>query len=197
MYHSIASSTTAQFKDRGSRFLAFAHHVVSADEAKAIVEQYRNKYHDARHVCFAYLVNQPVRTERSSDDGEPSGTAGKPILNQIVRRGLSDVVVVVVRYFGGVLLGTPGLVNAYRTATDEALAQAQIISYEPFTGFTLTYPYTLMQTLINKVQQCGGRVEQTGYGAEVITARVAVPESAADNFRQWLAGQYEINQGEN
>ncbi|MBQ9440749.1 MAG: YigZ family protein [Paludibacteraceae bacterium] len=194
MYYSISSPVSSQFKDRGSRFLAFAHHVRSAEAAKELIDGYRNKFHDARHVCFAYVLNEPSRTERSNDDGEPSGTAGKPILNQIIKRQLSDILVVVVRYFGGVLLGTPGLINAYRTATELALQEAEIISYEPFATFRISYPYTSMQAVINKVQQVGGKLERMEYGDQTISAEVSIPQSSESVFAQWLNGQYEICQ---
>lgn len=194
MYYSISSPVSSQFKDRGSRFLAFAHHVRSAEAAKELIDGYRNKFHDARHVCFAYVLNEPSRIERSNDDGEPSGTAGKPILNQIIKRQLSDILVVVVRYFGGVLLGTPGLINAYRTATELALQEAEIISYEPFATFRISYPYTSMQAVINKVQQVGGKLERMEYGDQTISAEVSIPQSSESVFAQWLNGQYEICQ---
>lgn len=192
MFYSVSSATSSVFKDRGSRFLAFARHAESADEAKQVVEEYRNKYHDARHVCYAFVINKPQRVERSSDDGEPSGTAGKPILNQILRRELSDIVVVVVRYFGGVLLGTPGLVNAYRTATEMALEEAEIISYEDFVNYNLSYPYTQIQAVIAKVQQVGGVLSDEQYSNENITATARIPQSAAELFDLWLEKQYEI-----
>ena len=110
--------------EKRSKFLAFAHHVDTVDEVKEIVAAYRKKYFDARHVCWAYMLG-PERTDfRANDDGEPSSTAGKPILGQINSNELTNILVVVIRYFGGVLLGTSGLIVAYKTAASEAIADA-------------------------------------------------------------------------
>lgn len=119
--NTIAQITEGIFKDKGSKFLAFAHHVESVDEAKTIVAKYKKEHHKARHVCFAYRIGENAEVYRGCDDGEPSGTAGKPILRQLEIANLTNSMVVVVRYFGGTLLGTGGLVRAYREATADAL----------------------------------------------------------------------------
>ena len=120
-YQSILQRAEGIYKEKGSKFLSFAIPVCSVDDAKMVLQSFRANYHDARHICYAYVIGYPNPVVRSSDDGEPSGTAGKPILAQIQAKQLSDVMVVVVRYFGGVLLGTGGLVVAYREATVDAL----------------------------------------------------------------------------
>ncbi|MBP8781778.1 MAG: YigZ family protein [Paludibacteraceae bacterium] len=120
-YQSILQRAEGIYKEKGSKFLSFAIPVCSVDDAKMVLQSFRANYHDARHICYAYVIGYPTSVVRSSDDGEPSGTAGKPILAQIQAKQLSDVMVVVVRYFGGVLLGTGGLVVAYREATVDAL----------------------------------------------------------------------------
>jgi len=120
-YQSILQRAEGIYKEKGSKFLSFAIPVCSVDDAKMVLQSFRANYHDARHICYAYVIGYPNSVVRSSDDGEPSGTAGKPILAQIQAKKLSDVMVVVVRYFGGVLLGTGGLVVAYREATVDAL----------------------------------------------------------------------------
>jgi uncharacterized YigZ family protein len=186
---------TSEVVDRKSRFLGEAVRVYSQEEAEAYIAGVRKKHYDARHHCFAWIAGEPgtpSEIRRSGDDGEPSGTAGKPILNQILRRELSDIVVVVVRYFGGVLLGTPGLVNAYRTATEMALEEAEIISYEDFVNYNLSYPYTQIQAVIAKVQQVGGVLSDEQYSNENITATARIPQSAAELFALWLEKQYEI-----
>ena len=115
------------YTEKRSKFLAFAHHVTTVDEVKEIVAGYRKKYYDARHCCYAYMLG-PERTEfRANDDGEPSSSAGKPILGQLRSMGLQNTLVAVVRYFGGTLLGVPGLINAYKTAAYEALQLATIV----------------------------------------------------------------------
>ena len=120
-YQSILQRAEGIYKEKGSKFLSFAIPVCSVDDAKMVLQSFKANYHDARHICYAYVIGYPNSVVRSSDDGEPSGTAGKPILAQIQAKQLSDVMVVVVRYFGGVLLGTGGLVVAYREATVDAL----------------------------------------------------------------------------
>ena len=109
------------YTEKRSKFLAFAHHVTTVDEVKQIVSQYRKKYYDARHVCYAYMIGADRTEFRANDDGEPSSTAGKPILGQINSAELSDILIVVIRYYGGVNLGTSGLIVAYRTAAADAI----------------------------------------------------------------------------
>ena len=130
------------YTEKRSKFLAFAHHIESVDEVKEIVAVYRRKYYDARHCCYAYMLG-PERTEfRANDDGEPSSTAGKPILGQINSAELTDVLIVVVRYYGGVNLGTGGLIVAYRTAAADAIANAkiEIRQVEEIVKYDFTYP---------------------------------------------------------
>lgn len=124
IYYTIEKEGEAQYREKMSRFIAFALPIKEAEEAKTIIKKYQNEYHDARHVCWAYMIG-PERTEwQLNDNGEPSGTAGKPILGQINSRELTDVLVIVVRYFGGIKLGTSGLIAAYREAASLALDDA-------------------------------------------------------------------------
>ena len=123
-YKTIKQASEGTYSELRSKFLAFAHPVTTVEEAMALVEQYQKKFYDARHVCWAYMLGAERTTFRSNDNGEPSGTAGKPILGQINSLELTDVIVLVVRYFGGVKLGTSGLIVAYRTAAAEALGNA-------------------------------------------------------------------------
>lgn len=116
------------YTEKRSKFLAFAHHVETADEVKKIVDGYRKKYYDARHVCYAYMLGSERLEFRANDDGEPSATAGKPILGQINSNELTDILIVVVRYYGGVNLGTGGLIVAYRTAAADAIANSMVES---------------------------------------------------------------------
>ena len=125
VYHTIAAPVQAEFKDKGSRFIAFAYPVKTAEAVKKHVDTLRDAHHKARHWCYAYRLGTDGNTFRANDDGEPSGSAGRPILGQIDSAGLTDVLVVVVRYFGGTLLGVPGLIHAYKTATAEALQLAE------------------------------------------------------------------------
>ncbi len=124
IYYTIPKTGSARYTEKMSRFLAFAIPVSSAEEAKAIVKQYQNDYHDARHVCWAYMIGPDRKEWQLNDNGEPSGTAGKPILGQINSFELTNVIVLVVRYFGGIKLGTSGLIAAYREAARLALDDA-------------------------------------------------------------------------
>lgn len=126
-YQTIAAPTQAEFKDKGSRFLAFAYPIVQSDEVKKYVDALRQEHHKARHWCFAWRLGVEGNQFRANDDGEPAGSAGRPILGQIDSFELTDVLVVVVRYFGGTLLGVPGLINAYKNATAMAFQAAQIV----------------------------------------------------------------------
>lgn len=146
------------YSERRSKFLAFVHHVDSVDEAMAIVKEYRKKYYDARHCCYAYVLGPDRADFRANDDGEPSSTAGKPILGQLNRLELTDVLVVVIRYYGGVNLGTGGLIVAYRTATEDALSKAVI--EEKFVEERITYRFTypMINAVMRVVKETGVRI---------------------------------------
>ena len=155
----IDSYKTIKFKSEGtyselrSKFLAFAHPVTTVDEAMALVEQYQKKYYDARHVCYAYMLGHERLVFRANDNGEPSGTAGKPILGQINSNELTDILIVVVRYFGGVKLGTSGLIQAYKAAAAEAIAAATIIEKTVDEEITIAFEYPLMNQVMRVVKE--------------------------------------------
>lgn len=146
------------YSEKRSKFLAFVRHVDSVDEAVAIVKEYRKKYYDARHCCYAYVLGSDRADFRANDDGEPSSTAGKPILGQLNRLELTDVLVVVIRYYGGVNLGTGGLIVAYRTATEDALSKAVI--EEKFVEERITYRFTypMINAVMRVVKETGARI---------------------------------------
>lgn len=146
------------YSEKRSKFLAFVHHVDSVDEAMAIVKEYRKKYYDARHCCYAYVLGSDRADFRANGDGEPSSTAGKPILGQLNRLELTDVLVVVIRYYGGVNLGTGGLIVAYRTATEDALSKAVI--EEKFVEERITYRFTypMINAVMRVVKETGARI---------------------------------------
>ena len=127
VYQTLAASAEAEFKDKGSRFIAYAYPVRTAGEVKTLVDAQRQAHYKARHWCYAYRLGTDGLQFRANDDGEPAGSAGRPILGQIDSFGLTDVLIIVVRYFGGTLLGVPGLIHAYKTAASEALKTAEII----------------------------------------------------------------------
>ena len=174
--------------ERRSRFLAFAHHVTTPDEAKALVAAYRKKYYDARHVCFAYVIGPTGDTYRTNDDGEPSGTAGRPIIGQIRSAALTDTLVVVVRYFGGVKLGTSGLAEAYRSAAHAAIADAGAVTRVVTRPVTVTLPYTAMNGVMRAAKDMSAKVISQTYGTHGecrLTLRVRA--SAASRLRGLLS----------
>lgn len=153
-FTTLASEGKAIFKEKMSKFIAFARHVSTAAEAKAFVASTANEYHDARHVCWAYMLGAARADFLSSDNGEPSGTAGKPILGQINSAGLTDVVVVVVRYFGGIKLGTSGLIAAYREAAHLAIENAEKKVDCVRSDISFTFPYMAMNDVMRVVKNC-------------------------------------------
>ena len=143
-YHTISENSVGEgyYTEKRSKFLAFAHHVETVEEVKSIVSAYRKQYYDARHCCYAYMLGPEQKAFRANDDGEPSSTAGKPILGQINSAGLTDMLIVVIRYYGGVNLGTGGLIVAYRTAAADAIANAtiEVRQVEETIKYDFTYP---------------------------------------------------------
>lgn len=148
----IAEPSEGQVREKMSRFLAFAAPVASVDGAMEFVASIANRYHDARHVCWAYMIGADRTIYRSNDNGEPSGTAGKPILGQINSLGLTNIAVAVVRYFGGIKLGTSGLIVAYREATRQALEAATIVEGQEMSELGFTFPYMAMNAVMALVK---------------------------------------------
>lgn len=151
------------YSEKRSKFLAFAHHVSDVDEVKGIIEQYRKKYFDARHVCYAYMLGAEQLQFRANDDGEPSGTGGKPILGQINSNELTDVLVVVIRYYGGVNLGTGGLIVAYRTAAAAAIADSTIVTRQVEELVKFSFPYVMMNSVMRIVKEMSPRIISQTY----------------------------------
>ena len=162
-YKTISGTSEGAYSELRSKYLAFAHPVTTVEEAMAVVEQYQKKFYDARHVCWAYLLGPEREVFRSNDNGEPSGTAGKPILGQINSFGLTDVVVMVVRYFGGVKLGTSGLIVAYRTAAAEALSNASIVVRTVDEDYTFSFEYPFMTAVMKVVREMDARIVSQTY----------------------------------
>ena len=173
------------YTEKRSKFLAFAHHVSSVDQVREIVAQYRSKYYDARHVCFAYMLGAEYKDFRANDDGEPSSTAGKPILGQINSRSLTDVLVIVVRYYGGVNLGTGGLIVAYRTAASDALDHCQVLSQQVEETITYEYPYIMMNDVMRIVKELSPRIVSQAFD-NTCSITLAIRKSEADNLRSRL-----------
>lgn len=152
-YLTISEYSEGEYSEKKSKFLAFAYPVESTDEIKEIVSEYKKKYYDARHVCYAYILGSKRDVFRAVDDGEPSGTAGKPILGQLNSRELTNILVLVVRYFGGIKLGTSGLIEAYREATVSVLDNAMIEERTVNTVVRVTYDYALMNSVMRVVKE--------------------------------------------
>lgn len=151
------------YSEKRSKFLAFAFHVTTEEEIKEIVSEYRKKYYDARHVCWAYMLGAQRTDFRANDDGEPSSTAGKPILGQINKNELTDILIIVVRYYGGVNLGTSGLIVAYRTAAAEAIANAEIIKLYDEEVVTYDFPYVMMNDVMKIIKDMSPRIVNQTY----------------------------------
>lgn len=151
-YYTIERPATGIFKDKGSKFLSFAWPVSSESEIKELIANIKSQYFDARHHCFAYRLGADKLIFRANDDGEPSGTGGKPILGQLISNDLTNILVVVVRYFGGTLLGTSGLINAYRNATADAIANASVVEKYVFAKYILTFDYQVMNQVMKLIK---------------------------------------------
>ena len=185
-YRSIASRAEGLFKDNGSRFIALAYPVETEAEIKKIVSSLKKEYHDARHHCYAYRLGYKGDVFRANDDGEPSSSAGRPILGQIDANGLSDILVVVVRYFGGIKLGIPGLIRAYKTSTADAISNAQIIEKTACRTFRLSFGYLSMNEVMKMTKDLGLAPGSQDFGMECsMTVRVRL--SSVDKFLETCA----------
>lgn len=152
-YQTIEKESLAEFKDRGSRFFAYAFPISSTDDFKKRLKELKEEHPKAVHHCFAYRVGTDGNNFRSSDDGEPSGSAGRPILGQIDSKGLANTAIIVVRYFGGTLLGVPGLVNAYKTAASFALQSNPIIKKPVLVNYRLQFDYTILNDVMRIIKK--------------------------------------------
>lgn len=174
------------YTEKRSKFLAFAHHVETVEEAMAIIDGYRKKYYDARHCCYAYMLGADRQTFRANDDGEPSSTAGKPILGQINSRELTNVLVCVIRYYGGVNLGTGGLIVAYRTAASDALDHAVVEERLVEEQVTFDFTYPMMNGVMRIVKEMDVRIVSQQFEASC-SITLAIRQSQAEMLRQRLA----------
>ena len=147
-YRTLAAPAEGLYKEKGSKFLAFAYPVRTTDEVKAHLDELRKQYFDARHHCYAYILRPNKDAYRANDDGEPSGTGGRPIHGQLLSADLTDTLIVVVRYFGGILLGASGLANAYKTAARDAIDHAQIVERTIDVRYRLNFEYVLMNDVM-------------------------------------------------
>ena len=185
-FKTIKNTSEGFYSEKRSKFLAFAHHVETLDEIKELLAQYRKKYYDARHVCYAYMLGAAREDFRANDDGEPSSTAGKPILGQINSNELTDILIVVVRYYGGVNLGTSGLIVAYREAAADAIAHAEVETRQVEEHITYDFPYVMMNDVMRIVKDMQPRIVSQTYDN---TCRIvlAIRQSDAPKLRQRLS----------
>ena len=184
-FKTIATTSEGYYTEKRSKFLAFAHHVQTVDEVKDIIAQYRKKYYDARHVCYAYMLGTERKDFRANDDGEPSSTAGKPILGQINSNELTDILIVVVRYYGGVNLGTSGLIVAYREAAADAISHAAIETRQVEEIIKYTFAYPQMNDVMRIVKDMNPRIISQIYDntCEIV---LSIRKSEADLLRNKL-----------
>ena len=185
-YKTIAATSEGYYTEKRSKFLAFAHHVETVDAVKELVAAYRKKYYDARHVCYAYMLGAERSEFRANDDGEPSSTAGKPILGQINSNQLTDILIVVVRYYGGVNLGTSGLIVAYREAAADALAHAAVETRQVEEVVTHSFSYPQMNDVMRIVKDMNPRILSQTYD-NVCQIVLSIRKSEAEQLRNRLA----------
>ena len=173
------------YSEKRSKFLAFAHHVETQEQIKELLARYRKEYYDARHVCYAYMLGAERLDFRANDDGEPSSTAGKPILGQINSRELTDVLVVVVRYYGGVNLGTSGLIVAYREAAADALEHAETVTRQVEELVTYSFAYPQMNDVMRIVKEMAPRIVSQQFD-NTCEITLAIRKSEAEELRNRL-----------
>lgn len=162
-FKTITNVGEGTYSEKRSKFLAFSHHVESEDDIRELLAFYRKKYFDARHVCYAYMLGAERKIFRANDDGEPSSTAGKPILGQINSSGLTDILIVVVRYYGGVNLGTGGLIVAYKTAAAAAIENSVVETRQVEEIITYNFPYVMMNNVMRVVKDMKPRILSQTY----------------------------------
>ena len=184
-YKTLKTEGEGYYTEKRSKFLAFAHHVTTVDEVKQIVSQYRKKYYDARHVCYAYMIGADRTEFRANDDGEPSSTAGKPILGQINSSELSDILIVVVRYYGGVNLGTSGLIVAYRSAAADAIEHCEIVEHQVEVLVKYDFPYVMMNDVMRIVKEMSPRIVSQQYD-NTCSITLSIRKSEAEQLRSRL-----------
>lgn len=184
-FKTIVNIGEGTYSEKRSKFLAFAHHVETLEEIKDIIQEYRKKYYDARHVCYAYMLGAKREDFRANDDGEPSSTAGKPILGQINSRELTDVLVIVVRYYGGVNLGTGGLIVAYKTAAATALDASEIVIRQVESVITYDFPYVMMNAVMKVVKDMKPRIISQTYNG-TCEIKLGIRQSEAEQLKERL-----------
>lgn len=178
-YRTITNQSEGLYKEKGSKFIAFAFPVQTEEQIKDYITLLKDEYFDARHHCYAYVLGAKRDKFRMNDDGEPSSTAGKPIYGQILSNDLTDILIVVIRYFGGTKLGVPGLINAYKTAAADAIANAEIVERTVNRVFTIQYDYIVMNSVMKVIKECNPEVLDRRF-ENLCTMVLSIRESEAD-----------------
>lgn len=184
-YKTIVAPAEGLYTEKRSKFIAIALPVSTVEEVKEQLDVYQKKYYDARHVCYAYMLGPERKDFRANDNGEPSGTAGKPILGQINSNGLTNILIIVVRYFGGIKLGTSGLIVAYRTAASEAIVAATVIEKTVNEEVTVLFEYPLMNDVMRIVKEEGPAIVSQGYDTDC-SMTLRIRRSLMPRLRQRL-----------
>lgn len=192
-YQTIENPSEGFYREKGSRFIAIAVPVPSIEEIKLQIEKVRREYHDARHHCYAYRLGPEPYEVRQNDDGEPSGTAGKPIYGQILSFGLTNILVIVVRYFGGVKLGTGGLIQAYKSAARDAISKSNILTKTWNVTMEIRFDYVLMDPVMRMIRDDGARIISQE-SLEKCAITLEVRKGNLEAFRQKISslGMFEI-----
>ncbi len=195
-YKTIAEPARGSCKEKGSKFFSFAFPVVSEEEISSLLEDIRQQYHDARHHCFAYRLGADGSAFRTNDDGEPANTAGKPILGQIDKYGFTMVLVVVVRYFGGTLLGASGLARAYKTAAADALERCKPVKKFLTRSIDICFAYEKMNGIMRLVDQPGIEIHQQDFTDEchmVLWVRLDLVDTIREHLKRMDKVRYKVN----
>ena len=187
-FKTISGTSEGFYSEKRSKFLAFAHHVETLDDIKDLLASYRKKYYDARHVCYAYMLGAERQDFRANDDGEPSSTAGRPILGQINSNELTDILIVVVRYYGGVNLGTSGLIVAYREAAADAISHAEVVMRQVEEQVKHTFAYPQMNDVMRIVKDMNPRIISQNYEGATCQMVLSIRKSEAEQLRNRLKG---------
>ena len=192
-YKTVTSEIAEGFySEKRSKFYAFVHHVTSEDEIKAIIAGYHKSHYDARHICYAYVLGSYKTRFRANDDGEPSSTAGKPILGQIIKNDLTDILVIVIRYYGGVNLGTSGLIVAYRTAAADAISRVTVVTRQIEESVKFKFPYELTNSVMKVVKELSPRILSNDYNDNICDMVFSIRKSQAEILKKKLK-QIELN----
>ena len=184
-YYTVKQNGTDEVIIQKSRFIGYVRRVESEDEAQSFIQEIKKKHHDATHNCSAYVIGENDQIQKANDDGEPSGTAGIPILEVIKKQQLKDTAVVITRYFGGIKLGAGGLIRAYGSTTSQAIKTTGIVKRQLMQGFFVTTGYTLLGKLENELRNSSYLVEDTTY-LEQVTLHVYVNHGEEERFKEWI-----------